>query len=124
MTGLAEVTSPPYDVIFRDKEVQLMAADPHNVVRLILPRAVPGHPGEEYRHAAESLRLWQDEGILVTDRVPALYVYEQAAGGAARGSGGSAPGANTAGGPGGSSPRAGTAGGSGGSSPRASTAAG
>jgi uncharacterized protein (DUF1015 family) len=81
VSGLAEVTSPPYDVIFRDKEDQLMAADPHNVVRLILPRAVPGHPGEEYRHAAESLRLWQDERILVTDQVPALYVYEQSSAG-------------------------------------------
>ncbi len=79
MSGLAEVTSPPYDVIFRDKENQLMAADPHNVVRLILPRPVPGHPGEEYHHAAESLRRWQDENILVTDPKPALYMYEQSA---------------------------------------------
>lgn len=56
-----------------------MAADPHNVVRLILPRPVPGHPGEEYRHAAESLWLWQRDQILVTDPEPAMYVYEQAA---------------------------------------------
>jgi uncharacterized protein (DUF1015 family) len=79
VSGLAEVTSPPYDVIFRDKEDQLMAADPHNVVRLILPRPVPGRPGQEYYHAAESLRLWQDENILVTDSEPALYMYEQSA---------------------------------------------
>ena len=77
VSGLAEVTSPPYDVIVEDKEDQLMAADPHNVVRLILPRPVPGHPGEEYRHAAESLWLWQRDQILVTDPEPALYVYEQ-----------------------------------------------
>ncbi len=56
-----------------------MAADPHNVVRLILPRPVPGHPGEEYRHAAESLWLWQRDQILVTDPEPAMYVYEQSA---------------------------------------------
>ena len=80
VSGLAEVTSPPYDVIFRDKEDQLMAADPHNVVRLILPRPVPGRPGEEYHHAAQSLRQWQDEHILVTDPAPALYVYEQGSG--------------------------------------------
>ena len=79
VSGLAEVTSPPYDVIFGDKEDQLMAADPHNVVRLILPRPVPGRPGEEYRDAAESLRQWQDERILVTDPAPALYLYEQSA---------------------------------------------
>jgi uncharacterized protein (DUF1015 family) len=79
VSGLAEVTSPPYDVIVEDKEDQLMAADPHNVVRLILPRPVPGHPGEEYRHAAASLWLWQRDQILVTDPEPAFYVYEQAA---------------------------------------------
>jgi uncharacterized protein (DUF1015 family) len=79
VSGLAEVTSPPYDVIVQDKEDQLMAADPHNVVRLILPRSIPGHPGEEYRHAAESLCLWQREHILVTDPEPAMYVYEQSA---------------------------------------------
>ena len=77
VSGLAEVTSPPYDVIFEDKEDQLMAADPHNVVRLILPRPRPGRPGEEYHDAAMTLAHWLDEQILVTDRDPALYVYEQ-----------------------------------------------
>jgi uncharacterized protein (DUF1015 family) len=85
VSGLAEVTSPPYDVIYTDAEDQLMAADPHNVVRLILPRPDPGHPGEEYQEAAASLREWQDQRILVTDESPALYVYEQSA---ASGSGG------------------------------------
>ena len=55
-----------------------MAADPHNVVRLILPRPVPGRPGEEYRDAAVLLRQWLAEEILVTDHEPALYLYEQA----------------------------------------------
>ena len=81
VSGLAEVTSPPYDVIIRDKEDQLMAADPHNVVRLILPRQLGGRPGEEYQHAATSLRRWQEDRILVTDPVPALYVYEQSSAG-------------------------------------------
>jgi uncharacterized protein (DUF1015 family) len=79
VTGLAEVTSPPYDVIAHDREVQLMASDPHNVVRLILPQPVPGHPGDVYAEAARALREWQDERILVPDPEPALYVYEQAA---------------------------------------------
>jgi uncharacterized protein (DUF1015 family) len=78
VSGLADVTSPPYDVIFRDNEDQLMAADPHNVVRLILPRPVPGRPGEEYSDAAVLLRQWLTSQILVADPEPALYVYEQA----------------------------------------------
>jgi uncharacterized protein (DUF1015 family) len=80
VSGLADVTSPPYDVIFRDNEDQLMAADPHNVVRLILPRPVPGRPGEEYADAAVLLRQWLADRILVGDQEPALYVYEQEGG--------------------------------------------
>ncbi len=56
-----------------------MAADPHNVVRLILPRHAPGRPGDVYDDAARALRQWQDEQILVPDREPSLYVYEQVA---------------------------------------------
>jgi uncharacterized protein (DUF1015 family) len=77
VSGLAEVTSPPYDVIARDTEGQLLAADPHNVVRLILPRPDAGQAGGEYREAARLLRQWQDDGILLPDDQPALYVYEQ-----------------------------------------------
>jgi uncharacterized protein (DUF1015 family) len=77
VSGLAEVTSPPYDVIARDTADQLLAADPHNVVRLILPRQDPGVPAGQYGEAARLLREWQDQGILVPDAQPALYVYEQ-----------------------------------------------
>ena len=78
VSGLAEVTSPPYDVIAHDIEDQLIAADPHNVVRLILPRHAPGHDGNVYDDAARTLREWQDEQILRPDPEPSLYVYEQA----------------------------------------------
>jgi uncharacterized protein (DUF1015 family) len=81
VTGLAEVTSPPYDVIAADNETQLMAADPHNVVRLILPRHQAGQPGSPYEDAAADLTSWLADGILTSDPDPALYVYEQAAAG-------------------------------------------
>jgi uncharacterized protein (DUF1015 family) len=77
VSGLAEVTSPPYDVIAHDAEDHLRASDPHNVVRLILPRHDEGNPGDGYSGAARTLRAWQDDGILVADPAPALYVYEQ-----------------------------------------------
>jgi uncharacterized protein (DUF1015 family) len=85
VSGLAEVTSPPYDVIAHDTEDHLLASDPHNIVRLILPRqdahnprALNGARAEPaYADAARLLRDWQDEGILVPDPVPAQYVYEQ-----------------------------------------------
>src|SRR5262249_32826903 len=64
VSGLAEVTSPPYDVIAQDAAAQLRAADPHNVVRLILPRHDAGGPGDAYTDAAQSLRDWQGPGLL------------------------------------------------------------
>jgi uncharacterized protein (DUF1015 family) len=96
VTGLAEVTSPPYDVIAHDTADKLLAADPHNVVRLILPRQDPGRPGGRYGEAARLLREWQRHGILVPDARPALYVYEQHVdaehSGAGNGQGASLPG--------------------------------
>ncbi|MBO0774962.1 MAG: DUF1015 family protein, partial [Actinobacteria bacterium] len=58
VSGLAEVTSPPYDVIVHGTEGQLLAADPHNVVRLILPHPGQGPAGTGYREAARLLQEW------------------------------------------------------------------
>jgi uncharacterized protein (DUF1015 family) len=77
VSGLAEVTSPPYDVIAAENETQLMARDPHNIVRLILPRHPAGQPGSPYLDAAAELDAWLTDGVLVPDAEPALYVYEQ-----------------------------------------------
>jgi uncharacterized protein (DUF1015 family) len=77
VSGLAEVTSPPYDVIAGDNEDQLLAADPHNIVRIIRPRHAAGQPGTPWQDAADSLTDWLAEAILLPDGQPALYVYEQ-----------------------------------------------
>ncbi|MFK0171483.1 DUF1015 family protein [Streptomyces sp. NPDC090306] len=74
--SLAAVTSPPYDVVVRPDGVHhLQSADPHNIVRLILPQAAT--PDERNDRAARTLRHWRAEGILRTDPDPGLYVYEQ-----------------------------------------------
>jgi uncharacterized protein (DUF1015 family) len=65
-------------VIAHDIEAQLIAADPHNIVRLILPHAAGPPGGGRYDGAASALRQWQDERVLVADPAPGLYVYEQA----------------------------------------------
>ncbi len=73
VSGIANVTSPPYDVINGGILDQLRAADPHNVVRLILP-GVDAHASKA---AAGLLREWLSAGVLIRDRVAALYIYEQ-----------------------------------------------
>ena len=88
--GLANVTSPPYDVIGPGSLERLLAASPYNVVRLILPAGTPGGavsaPGgvasaevASDEVAAWRLRDWLAEGALAVDDSPALYVYEQRA---------------------------------------------
>ena len=81
VSGLAEVTSPPYDVIGSENEDQLLAADAHNIVRIIRPRHQAGQPGSAGADAAADLRSWLADAILVPDAEPALYVYEQLTGG-------------------------------------------
>ncbi|MER5296307.1 DUF1015 domain-containing protein [Streptomyces pharetrae] len=74
--SLAAVTSPPYDVVVRpDGLHHLEAADPHNIVRLILPQAAT--PAERNEQAADTLRRWLADGVLTADPEPGLYVYEQ-----------------------------------------------
>ncbi|MFD4989974.1 DUF1015 family protein [Streptomyces sp. NPDC058374] len=74
--SLAAVTSPPYDVVVRpDGLLHLESADPHNIVRLILPQADTREGAD--RRAADTLAQWLASGILARDEEPALYVYEQ-----------------------------------------------
>ncbi|MGP3637449.1 DUF1015 domain-containing protein, partial [Streptomyces sp. 24-1644] len=74
--SLAAVTSPPYDVVVRpDGLHHLESADPHNIVRLILPQADTA--AARHEQAAETLDGWLAEGVLAPDPAPVLYVYEQ-----------------------------------------------
>lgn len=93
VSAIADVTSPPYDVIGTGTLDDLLAADPHNIVRLILPDDVSGAPAGTADDgangagpaggaragaiAARRLRSWLGSGVLVRDPAPALYVYEQ-----------------------------------------------
>jgi uncharacterized protein (DUF1015 family) len=74
VSGIANVTSPPYDVISGGSLEHLRAADPHNIVRLILP----GEDDDAKQVAADLLREWLSDGVLISDPAPGLYLYEQA----------------------------------------------
>ena len=89
VSGLAEVTSPPYDVIGPANVGSLLAADPHNVVRLTLPQVNGAGPDGRHGDVAVTLREWLDAGVLVPDPEPALYAYEQSVSG--DGTGGDTP---------------------------------
>ncbi|HEX6198092.1 MAG TPA: DUF1015 domain-containing protein [Jiangellaceae bacterium] len=71
---LGAVTCPPYDVINAHGVETFEAADPHNIVRLILPR--PIDDTDKYERAAADLRAWRAAGVFERDDEPGLYVYE------------------------------------------------
>jgi uncharacterized protein (DUF1015 family) len=71
------VTAPPYDVITPAARDAYEAQSPYNVVRLILARGEGKGPGR-YRPVAELMSAWHDQGALVLDPLPALYLYEEA----------------------------------------------
>jgi uncharacterized protein (DUF1015 family) len=89
---LARVSSPAYDLVTPDGRERLAAADPYNIVRLILPRgdADVSAAGDDTplrgdgRSAAErsaalaaaTLQRWTDDGVLERDDTPALWLYE------------------------------------------------
>jgi uncharacterized protein (DUF1015 family) len=77
VSSLAAVTSPPYDVIEESEARALASADPHNIIRLILPREDDCGPEGPYEHAAHILRGWIADGTLRRDPDPAVYVLEQ-----------------------------------------------
>lgn len=77
---LSDVTAPPYDVIDAQMQSCLYKQHPCNVVRLILNRAEPGDstPEAPYKRAADFLRNWQAENVLIQEPEEAVYVYHQA----------------------------------------------
>ncbi|HXY91314.1 MAG TPA: DUF1015 domain-containing protein, partial [Acidimicrobiia bacterium] len=64
---LSAVTCPPYDVIEPEDRAALVAADPHNAVRLILP--------DRYEDADRTFRAWRADGTVLADRTPTFSLY-------------------------------------------------
>jgi uncharacterized protein (DUF1015 family) len=70
------VIVPPYDVITPEARDAYEAMNPYNVVRLILAHGGRDDSGR-YEQAAKLLESWSEEGALLLDPVPSLYLYEE-----------------------------------------------
>jgi uncharacterized protein (DUF1015 family) len=71
------VIVPPYDVITPEARDAYEAMNPYNVVRLSLARG-GADESSRYEQAAKLLESWSQEGALLLDAVPCIYLYEQA----------------------------------------------
>lgn len=68
----AELTCPPYDIISDGERAEYLARNPHNVIRLELPK------GEDpYGEAGRTLREWLADGTLKCDDDAGIYIYEE-----------------------------------------------
>ncbi|MEF2919843.1 MAG: DUF1015 domain-containing protein [Acutalibacteraceae bacterium] len=69
---LDELVCPPYDIISDEQREEYIKTNPHNIIRLELPK------GENrYEEASDILNKWLADGILETEDKPAIYIYEE-----------------------------------------------
>ncbi len=79
IANLDDVIAPPYDVIDDAQQEELLQKHPNNVVRLILDKIQPTDDAENnrYTRTAKTLADWKENGILVQDQKPSIYVYHE-----------------------------------------------
>lgn len=76
---IAEVVTPPYDVISKEAQAAYYARNPYNVIRLELGQPQPGDNAlsNVYSRAAATYSDWRLQGVLRQDATPAYYLYQQ-----------------------------------------------
>lgn len=73
---LADVATPPYDVISKEEQVNFHNRHPQNIIRLILGNETKedNEKNNRYTRAAAFLNKWLSEKILIEDKSPAFYL--------------------------------------------------
>jgi len=76
---MAEVLTPPYDIIDAVAQARYYARQPFNIIRLELGQIFNNDDerNNRYTRAADYYRRWLEEGILEQESQPAFYLYEQ-----------------------------------------------
>ncbi len=85
----ARIASPPYDVLDEGEARRMAQGRPCSFLHvnrpeIDLPEGTDAHDGRVYERAAANLRRFREEGWLVREAEPSLYVYRQQAGGHAQ----------------------------------------
>jgi len=76
---LEALLTQPYDKITPEMQRQYFARSEFNLAHLVKGEVKPGDTPENsvYTRAAALLRTWQEQGIFVERKAPALYIYWQ-----------------------------------------------
>ncbi|MEA3377195.1 MAG: DUF1015 domain-containing protein [Chloroflexota bacterium] len=77
--GMSSVISQPYDRVRHGLQEKYYERSPYNVVRIIKGKERPedGEQHNVYTRAKEYYESWLEDGILMREEVPALYVLRQ-----------------------------------------------
>ncbi len=74
---LTPLVTQPYDKIEGELQTEYYRRHPLNVVRIIRSAESTADPETHYPQAAATFQKWMEEGILIEDAAPAIYVYYQ-----------------------------------------------
>ncbi|MFO7665793.1 MAG: DUF1015 domain-containing protein [Desulfobacterales bacterium] len=74
--SLADVATPPYDVISEEEQINFHNRHPYNIIRLILGNetASDDEKNSRYTRAAAFFNKWITDEVLVQDNTPAFYL--------------------------------------------------
>lgn len=72
---IASVVCPPYDVISAKQQDYYHSLSHHNFIRILLGKDIAGE--DKYRRAARIFKEWQEKGVFVQEKKPAIYFYSQ-----------------------------------------------
>lgn len=81
----AQVAAVPYDVVNREESKALGAENPINLIHvdraeIDLPDEVGAYDDQVYAKAVENFKKLQDDGVLVREAEPCMYLYRQVMG--------------------------------------------
>ncbi len=79
IVDINEIITPPYDVIDAHSQEKYYEQNPYNVIRLELGKVYPedDEGNNRYTRAARFFREWLENGVLIHDNKPSIYLYEQ-----------------------------------------------
>lgn len=77
--NLAQVVTPPFDVISKEAQARYYARSPYNVIRLELGQQFPTDDelNNVYTRAAATLADWRMQGVIRQEATPCYYLYQQ-----------------------------------------------
>jgi uncharacterized protein (DUF1015 family) len=75
ISEVSKVICPPYDIITPLAQEHYHKKSPYNIIRLELGMDIAGQ--DKYRRAAVEFNKWIKEQILIQDKTPAIYFYNQ-----------------------------------------------